>query len=79
MDHMWVSMSYTPIIVEPNADGSLVVSVSDAAGEVAKEEALLGCWFCYTPLNAESFNTKCDPESSQKIIEAKFKNNDLEP
>lgn len=65
-EHMWVQMTYTPIEVTPKPDGTLDVHESEAAAEVAKDEALYGCWFCFTPLGTDTFGTPC---SGQLIIQ----------
>lgn len=58
-DHTWVAMSYTPITVELAYDGSLTTYTNEAADEIARDESLLGCWFCHTPLTVENFGTEC--------------------
>jgi hypothetical protein len=63
-EHMWVSFTYTPLIVEPQDNGSLKISANDSAIETAVDEAMMGCWFCYTPLTVDSFNTECTHEST---------------
>lgn len=65
-EHMWVQMTYTPIEVTPKLDGTLDVHESETAAEIAKDQALLGCWFCFTPLGTDTFGTPC---SGQLIIQ----------
>jgi len=60
--HTWVTMSWSPIMVEPQPDGSLSVFVADDQAEAATEQSLEGCWFCHTPLTPESFYTECEAE-----------------
>lgn len=52
-------MAYTPVEVSQKSDGSLDVHEPETAAEVAKDEALLGCWFCFTPLDTDTFGTPC--------------------
>jgi len=67
--HAWVEMKYTPIEVEPQLDGSIHVHATEAAIEIAHEEALNGCWFCFTPLTPESLGTDCpyDPAVGRPV------------
>lgn len=60
--HFWVEMKYTPLEVTKGGDGELRVSITDTHAEAAKQEALLGCWFCHTPLNTDTFDSYCEPE-----------------
>jgi hypothetical protein len=59
-DHSWVEMKYTPVEVEQRPDGTLDVHATEAALEIADEEAKYGCWFCFTPLDSDTFGTGCD-------------------
>lgn len=56
--HMWVAMQYTPIEVSEQ-NNELVVTVTDLAEEIAREESLLGCWNCHEPLSVESYESEC--------------------
>lgn len=58
--HSWVELQYMPVIVTEEANGDLHVEARDTAIEVAKTEAIHGCWVCNTPLSIESFKTECD-------------------
>lgn len=60
--HSWVSIQYSPVEAELETDGSLTVTESIEADEIAKDDAALGCWFCHTPLTTQSFGTECIPE-----------------
>lgn len=70
--HMWVSMQYTPLDVERTDNGTIIVTAAEAAISTAEEDAMMGCWFCHTPLTSESFDTECIPEAMPK-------NNSTEP
>lgn len=65
--HFWVKLQYTPIIVEQKDDGTLSVSEDIESVIIAEDEALLGCWFCQTPLAVESFDTECTPQANAEI------------
>ena len=57
--HLWVALQYTPIVVELDPDGTLHTSTEPVADEVAREDSVLGCLFCDTPLTTETFGTEC--------------------
>lgn len=57
--HAWVSISYMPVIVSLQDDGTLDVHIEEMAEEIAKEEARLGCMLCNEPLTTESYATDC--------------------
>lgn len=78
-DHVWVSMQYSPVIVDQLPDGTLNVSATLTSLEVAEREALMGCWFCHMPLTTEAYGTECDPETAVANNEAKSQKNDREP
>jgi len=63
-EHMWVSMQYTPLEITPMPDGTLKIEATEEAIEVSVEDALMGCWFCHTPLGVESYSTMCTPDSN---------------
>lgn len=56
---MWVALSYTPITVEVQENGSLHTFTTELGDQIAREESILGCWNCLTPLSAESYDTEC--------------------
>jgi len=60
--HLWVQLAMVPIEVELQPNGHLHTFVTEGALESAEEDTRLGCWFCYTPLTTETFNTECNPE-----------------
>lgn len=62
--HSWVSIQYRPVSVDLEADGSLSVFESAEAEEIAEDAAVIGCWFCHTPLTTETFDTICVPEAT---------------
>jgi len=57
--HMWVAVSYMPIEVEPQADGSLSTYMREGAEEAAQEDASFVCWHCMIELTTESYTTPC--------------------
>ena len=65
MAHTWVQLSYMPVHVEMNEEsGNLDIYTHNHFSEsMAHEEAKLGCWFCFTPLTIETFNTPCTSEN----------------
>jgi hypothetical protein len=60
--HMWVSLVYTPVSVELLTDDTIKVFTNDTSEEIAAESALIGCWFCHTPLTRTHIDTACIPE-----------------
>ena len=64
--HVWVQMTYVPIIVEANGP-NLDTYVEDIAADAAAEQSLLGCWFCHTPLTIEAFETECPKITSGNV------------
>ncbi len=68
MDHVWVSLQFTPIEVELKDDGSLDVSATETALELGEAEAIMACWFCDTKLTAESYGSECVPEIAAQAI-----------
>ena len=69
MQHMWVALSYVPIdITEILGDGDELISLhtftTEMADEIAREESLLGCWHCLTPLNIDTYRSECQGKSS---------------
>jgi len=67
-DHAWVEIKYTPVDVQAEDNGSLTVSVTEVQSEAANEEAAMGCWFCHTPLNTETFATECIADNAESIL-----------
>lgn len=57
--HVWVELKMTPLEIEQTEDGTLMVYATEAAMEIATEEARHACWFCYTPLDADTYGTEC--------------------
>lgn len=57
--HMWVMMSYTPVEVDPQPDGSMGVFTREEAEEEAREDSVLACWHCLIGLTTESYTTPC--------------------
>lgn len=57
--HAWVELKMTPLDIEQAEDGTLMVYATEAAMEIATEEARHACWFCYTPLDSDTFGTEC--------------------
>lgn len=64
--HMWVAITYTPIEIELQPDGSLHTFTSEMADEVAREDSKLGCWHCMEPLTTESFESECAAMSNAR-------------
>lgn len=60
--HMWVSLSYTPLVIEALDNGQLNIYADDTSTQVAEESAMIGCWFCHAPLTRAAFDTACIPE-----------------
>ena len=58
-NHSWVSMTYIPLDVEKRDDGSIHVSATESAIEIAGDEALMGCFHCHTPLDTDTFDREC--------------------
>lgn len=58
-DHMWVMITYVPIEVERDDNGTLHTFTREEADEIAREEGKLGCFHCFEPLTTESFETEC--------------------
>lgn len=54
--HCWVELKYTPIEATLLEDGSFDIHATESALEISEEEALYACWFCVTPLTADSFH-----------------------
>lgn len=66
--HTWVSLQYAPIDVELTTEGNLNVFVSEGAADLSEQEAMMGCWFCHTPLTVESYGSTCEVEKiTQKL------------
>jgi hypothetical protein len=63
--HMWVELKYTPIQVTEVDGGLLVLHTDELSEETANEEALNGCWFCFTPLNSDTFHTECEYDADE--------------
>jgi len=59
IDHMWVSLQYTPLEVTKNDDGTLKVEATEAAIEAAVSGSIFSCWFCHTLLATHTFETEC--------------------
>lgn len=59
MDHFWVKMTYAPIEITENEDGTLSTFVRDDAEQLAQDDAALCCWNCSTPLNIDSYKGEC--------------------
>lgn len=57
--HVWVVMQVTPLDVETQEDGSLTVTATEAAIEIAVDDSMMGCWFCHAPLTAENAQDEC--------------------
>lgn len=57
--HMWVMLSYTPVEVDPQPDGSMGIYTREEAEEAARDDAVLACWHCLTTLTLESYTTPC--------------------
>lgn len=57
--HMWVAISYTPIEVQVDTDGTLHTFTTEMGEELARDDAKLGCWHCMIPLNTETYGTEC--------------------
>lgn len=69
IDHMWVALSYVPIEVTKLVNDAdevvgLTTFTTELADEIAREESLLGCWHCLTPLTTETYDTPCSGKSS---------------
>jgi hypothetical protein len=64
-DHVWVKLTYVPIVVEKTDEGDLAVSVDLVAETTAEEEALMGCWFCHLPLKTTTFGQRCHRVASK--------------
>jgi hypothetical protein len=60
---MWVALSYVPIEVEIEDDGSLRTYTTELSDEIAKEESLLGCWHCFEPLTIDNVHDECPGKS----------------
>lgn len=66
--HVWVMLTYTPLEITQQPDGSLHVEATEAAIEAAADEGKMGCWFCFTPLQVETFNTECSFDHEHEKI-----------
>jgi hypothetical protein len=60
MKHVWVAIQYAVVdVVENPETGNLDWSVTEAADELGKDEAAVGCWICEEELNHATYNTEC--------------------
>ena len=61
MKHVWVALQYVMVDIEPNPDNpdELRWSVTEAADELARDEAVVGCWVCEEMLTPHTYNTEC--------------------
>lgn len=57
--HQWVAISYVPIEVEPQPDGSLDSYTREGQEDLARDDSMLACWHCFTELTPESYTTPC--------------------
>ena len=57
--HLWVELKYTPLICEMNANGGVDVYASEAAIDIAHEEAITLCWFCDKQLTPDILDEEC--------------------
>lgn len=57
--HQWVELKFTPIEVTLESDGSITVEATEAALEIAHDEAKHGCWHCGAPLEVASLDEEC--------------------
>lgn len=64
--HAWVELKMTPLDIDVLEDGTLNVYATEAAIEIAEEDARHACWFCYAPLTTENFGTECPVEVKTK-------------
>lgn len=58
--HAWVNLTYTPVEVQPQDDGSLHTFTTELAEEIAREEGAIGCYICGAVLTTESFDSECE-------------------
>lgn len=58
-NHMWVKLQMTPLAVSVTNDGGLKIAPMETSLQLTEDEAKVGCWFCHTPLNEETFHTEC--------------------
>jgi hypothetical protein len=58
--HLWVALSYQPITVELQEDGTLHTFTHPEAEEVAREDSFLCCYFCERELTVDSFGSECE-------------------
>lgn len=68
--HRWVELQYIPVEVEevtmPDGEVTMAITSEDGADDVAKEEAMHGCWFCNTPLTLENHDDECPGADDSK-------------
>lgn len=62
--HMWVNLTYTPIEVIPQGDGSLHTYTTELAEQLASEDSSLVCFFCGDRLTTDNYNAECEPASA---------------
>lgn len=61
-DHMWVEITYVPLVVEgdPTSVNGYKVLIDQSAADTARGEAKRACWHCHVPLDIETFGTRCE-------------------
>ena len=57
--HMWVAISYSPLVVTRDEEGNLHTHTTELGDELARENSAVGCWICEEPLTAENVDEEC--------------------
>lgn len=56
--HQWVELKFTPVEIESNGE-NVDVFTTEAADEIAHEDAEIQCWFCNAELSTDNFDEEC--------------------
>lgn len=59
MSHAWVNLTYTPVLVEAQTDGSLHTYTTELSEEVARDDGVLICLHCSEPLSTDNYDGVC--------------------
>jgi len=63
--HMWVNLTYTPIEIEAQGDGTLHTFTTDLAESLAADDSALICFACGEHLTTANYDAECEPEVTQ--------------
>lgn len=57
--HSWVNLTYTPVEVEAQADGTLHTFTNELSEELAREGGVLVCIHCHETLSTSNHDREC--------------------